>query len=321
MGKEQYFSVNHPEIFEFHDSRFELDCMDEKEIAVYVHGLNIFKDAEQNPKGYDLEIKLAHIRFYGISEFTYDPGRTWKTDENGNSIPIGQEVIYHGEEAFKRFRNDLQVGAEIFSHTIVDGDYYELYGLGSEPFFLVRFKASRIVIRWDDYLGPAWYELRKQFNRKLTLNTPNGEMCTDAHFIINYDSDELYNADDKNDVDWKDISIGIEYKDKKYWGRGTDCSGQDAFADLQKQLPDGVFLKCCLSCRHGNQSPFSNAFDSLYCMKDRIITEKSDLCHYTTDVGEVNKRGRCYTDICEDWAEQRDDMFVYSDYPNYLRNR
>lgn len=76
MNKKLYRSINHPEIFDYHDSVFELDHMDGKELAIYVQGLNICSDAEQNPKEYDLEIKKAHILFCGVSEFTYDPGRT-----------------------------------------------------------------------------------------------------------------------------------------------------------------------------------------------------------------------------------------------------
>ena len=56
--KDCYKSVNHPELFEFHDSVFELGYVDGKDIAVRVHGLNISKRTEQNPKGYDLEINI-----------------------------------------------------------------------------------------------------------------------------------------------------------------------------------------------------------------------------------------------------------------------
>ena len=313
-----YKSINHPEIFEFHDSTFELDHVDEKEIAVYVQGLNISKDTEQNPKKYALEIKRAHILFQGVSEFTYDPGRIWKTDDNGNSVPVGPEIKYRGKEALDKIKEDFLTGAEIYSHSIVEDDHYEICGHGNEPFFVISFKAQKIIVEWDEYLGPAWFELARQFNRELVLKTQDGDMLSEAHFVILYDSEELYKSDDTNDVDPKEIRVGIEFGGKEYWGRGKDCSGQDAFADLQKQLPDGVVLKCCLSCRHGNQSPFSNAFDLLYCMKDVIISGKMDLCHYITDTVEANTRKRCYTDVCEDWAKQSDDVFVYSDYPLYL---
>lgn len=122
MSSASYRSINHPEIFEFHDSIFELDYMDEKEIAVNVRRLNISKDTEQNPREYDLEIKQAHILFREVSDFTYDPGRTWKTDKAGNSVPVGPVIIYREKEAFNRILEDLQAGAEIYSHTIVDGD-------------------------------------------------------------------------------------------------------------------------------------------------------------------------------------------------------
>ncbi len=319
MDREYYQSVNHPEIFEFHDAWLKLDYTNEEEIAVFVENLNIREEAEQDPKGYDLEIKKAHILFHGVSEFSYNPGQTWIMDEQGNSVPVGSEIIYHGQEALERFTEDLRVGAHVFSHTIVDEDFYEIYGEGNEPFFLIRFKAQKCVVAWDEYKGPAWYVSRRWLKGSLTLNAPKGEITTEAQFWIDYDPDELYMEDEVDDVDPQKISVAIKYEGKDYWGRGKDCSGQEAMADLQNQLPDDVVLKCCLSCRHGNCSPFSNAFDLIYCMKDMVIKNKMDLCDYTTDAGEENKRRRHYTDLCEDWKEQRDDIYVYSDYPLYLK--
>ena len=316
----KYLSAGHPELFEFHDSLFELDHADENDLAVYVRGLNISGDAEENPKGYDLEIRRAHILFRGISEFTYDPGRTWKTDEHGNSVPVGPEIIYRGEEARDRFRKDLLAGADIYSHTIVEGDYFEIYGCGREPFFPIRFKAREFAVEWDDYLGPAWYVRDRCFNRELVLQTAEGEVKTKARLGLSYDPDELFRAERADEVDPKECSVVISFEGGDYCGRGKDCSGQDAFADLQKQLPDGVFLKCCLSCRYGNQSPFSNAFDTLWCMKDVPVAEKTDLCRPMADPAEAEKRERHCTDICGDWAEQSAAYFTYSDYPLYLKD-
>ena len=316
--KDRYLSVDRPNLFEFHDAVLEPGRLDEAKMAFDVYGLNISRDAEQNPKGYDLQIGKANIVFREVSDFSCTLGR-WKTDERGNWMPAETETVYRGKEALVKFKEDLRAGAEVWSHSIVDGDHYEIYGRGSEPFFLIRFKCSRLVIKWNDYQGPAWYELTKQFCRDLVLETPDGEMRVKAYVRIDYDPGELYSADDRNDIDPKEIRVGIRYGDKYFWGRGTDCSGTDAFADLQKKLPEGVFLKSCLTCRYGHQSPFSNAFDWLYCMKDVAVTEKTDLCPSLADPAEEERRRRCFTDICEDWAEQNEETFVYSNYPFDLK--
>ena len=306
-------------MFEFHDSTFELDYIEEDTIAVFGHRVNISKDAEQNPKKYDLEICKAHIIFYNVSDWAYEPWCEWKTDENGNSVPVGPQIIYRGEEAISRITEELREGIEVFSHTIVDGSFYSIEGRGMEPFFEIRFKAQSVAVEWDEYRGPAWYEVAKQFKQKIVLNTPNEEITTEAHYIIYYDSDKLYSVEDVNEIDLEKLSVGIKYTGQYYWGRGKESSGQDAFADIQRHLPDGVELKCCLSCRHGHQSPFSNKFDQLYCMKDVVITNKKDLCPHVTDDTEMNARSRHYTDICDDWAKQSAETYVYSDYPFYLK--
>ena len=54
--------------------------------------------------------------------------------------------------------------------------------------------------------------------------------------------------EDAGEVDPKEVSVGIQYQGRTFWGRGTDRYGQDALANLQKQLPDGVILHGSLPC-------------------------------------------------------------------------
>lgn len=243
----KYRSVDHPQFFEFHDSSLKLVFLTEDSISVYADCLNISKDAEQNPKRIDLEIKKAHITFYGVSDVTYEPWHTWKTDEQGNSVPVGPRIIFNGKEALKRISNELENGMEVFSHQIVDGDHFVLSGSGIEPYFDIMFKAERFTVEWNEYAGPAWYELTKQFKKEMIVSTPNGDVKTEVHFITAYDPDELYYADDPDSVLPKAVSVGMKYADKQYWGHGNDRSGQEAFSDLQKQLPDGIVLNYPLS--------------------------------------------------------------------------
>lgn len=48
----------------------------------------------------------------------------------------------------------------------------------------------------------------------------------------------------------------------------------DALVDLQKHLPDGVVLKCCMTCRHGNMCPFGNQPGELFVQKVLYLQRK-----------------------------------------------
>ena len=318
MSEGHYKVVDDLSIFEFHDSFLELDYIDGDEIAVYADMLNIHKDAEQNPKGYDLEIKKAHIKYCGTYDCSYSPGREYKKDEQGNWMPIGKEIVYQAEEAMTRITEELQHGINVFDHTTEDG-YIQIEGDGIEPFFTIKFKIQNVVIEWDEYLKPAWYELTKQFKRTVLIQTPKGETEEELHFVIHYDLNDVSGEDHVEDTDPILFSIGTRFEGKEYWGRGKNDSGIEAFANLQKQLPEGVELKFCLSCRYGNQCPFSNNFDFLYCMKDVIVKDKMDIVSHIEDAVEEARRSRCATDVCSDWERQCDDYYVYSDYPYYFK--
>ena len=239
----RYVSTDQTELFEFHDSWITLDSFDGNDLSLVAKGLNISKNAEQNPKGMDLQIEKARITFYGVSELVYDPGQTWETDENGNSVPVTPLIIYRGKEARERTEAELRQGAEVYSHSIKDGDEFEIFGTGDEPFFGIRCHASKVVIEWDNYRKPAWYESTKQYKREMTLVTPDKEVGVTANYVVEYDPNVLFAADSESEVDPKEISVCIEYEGRDYCGRGSDPSGKEALTDLQRQLPDGVIIK------------------------------------------------------------------------------
>ena len=330
MNETKYTVINKTDIFEFHDARLTLENKDGNNITIIAKGLCIHKDAEENPKGYDLEIEKAHITFYGISDQTYEPGRPWGKDANGNDIPLGPEIIYEGEKAWDRIiaesRNSFHVYSEACKvhHTedSQNGDDYEICGVGIEPVFFIKFRAQSVKVEWDEYSKPAWYELRKAVYSDLILSTPGGEQICKSCISRTYDKDELFSVEDPKDVDPKEVQVWLKYSDKEYWGNGTDYTGIDAYADLQQQLPKEITLKCCLSCKHGSMCPLGNQPNELFCLKDLKVGSKeelSDLSFWASEE-EKHKRSRRYTDMCEDWETQIDDYFTYTDFPCYLRS-
>jgi len=56
----------------------------------------------------------------------------------------------------------------------------------------------------------------------------------------------------------------------------------------------------------------------VFCTKDVLITQKSDLYYYTEDDREREKRSRQYCSSCEDYLPQTDDYYTYNDYLHYL---
>lgn len=110
------------------------------------------------------------------------------------------------------------------------------------------------------------------------------------------------------------VSISIEYDGQVYFGRGYEYLGIDAFVDLQKQLPQDVFIKCCLSCKHGNQCPVGNSSNELFCTNDVEIKQPEDLWLYTEDELERQKRLCSYAKVCNDWQKQSEEYFTYNDF-------
>ena len=110
------------------------------------------------------------------------------------------------------------------------------------------------------------------------------------------------------------VVVSIEYEGQIFSGYGYEYLGIDAFVDLQKQLPEGVIIKSCLSCRYGNQCSVGNEPNELFCTKDVEIKQAEDLWLYTEDESERKKRSRSYSYVCEDWKEQAEDYFTYNDF-------
>lgn len=158
--------------------------------------------------------------------------------------------------------------------------------------------------------------MHKQYQSKITLSTPDGEKEFDS-LIICHDEDVCSSGGDA--VKAPSVLVGIEYEGKKIWGRGKEYLWFDAFADLQRQLPDAVKLKCCLTCRHGNLCPFGNTPGEVFCTKDVIIQHRNDVMFYTENDAEREKRSRNCTDTCQDYQEQSEDYYTYNDYIFYVK--
>lgn len=154
----------------------------------------------------------------------------------------------------------------------------------------------------------------RQYKCDVTLDTPLGERKYNAYIVCN-EEDMCYQGEL---IKEPSVNVCIKYEGNEVWGRGKDCLWIDAFADLQNKLPQNAKLKCCLVCKHGNMCPSGNCPDELFCTKDVVITQKSDLFFYTEDKAERDKRLRKYTDVCESFELQSENCFIYNDWLDYL---
>ena len=301
-------------IFEFHDSEFSFVSFDGKDLVVSASMVNIHKDTPQNPSKYDLEIDSAEITFQNFHDATFEPGRAWATGEDGKSYPVGPQVIFREQDAIDRILDELQNSLTVF-HFEKDEGGYSIGGCGIEPYFEISFDFDGVTVSWDEYKKKAWYELHRQYRYDAVLRTPNGDET--VKLMVSCHEEPVYYKGSLEQP--PTVNVGCTFAGKEYWGHGSDYLWIDAFADLQKQLPEGIFLKCCLTCRHGNLCPAGNAPNEVFCTKDVLITQKSDAFFYTVEDAECTKRSRQYCNLCQDYQPQTDDYYTYNDYLDFMK--
>lgn len=298
----KYRAVNQLDCFEFHDTVFTFVRFDNDELVVSAKHLNIHKSTEQNTSDYDLEIDCAKIVFKGLQTHSFEPSREWKIDEKGNSYTNDPLIIFKGQEAEDKLMQEIRNGIKIY-YFGRDGDsQYCIEGCGIDPFFTTKFSFDSVTVEWDGYLKKAWYEFHKQQQFEITLNTPVGEKNATVYIICSYEDESLY-----EDFVKQTVNVCIKYNGKELWGRGADYLWIDAFVNLQEQLPDGVTIKCCLTCKHGKFCPVENQLGELFCTKDVLFNEKSNLFFYTEDETERAKHSRNYTYVCKKYQPKSDE--------------
>ncbi|MBQ9994551.1 MAG: hypothetical protein IJP17_07565 [Clostridia bacterium] len=311
----KYRTENRLELFEFHDSDISLVGFEDDELVVSAKHLNIHADAEQNPSEHDLEIDCAKITFRGFRALSFEPAVPWEVGAGGNPHPVGAPIVYRDSEALDKIKDALRNQITIFDFDRKDGSCYFLDGSKNGHFFTMTFCFDSVLVEWDEYKSKAWYELHRQYKYSFTLATPDGDEEVEV-FVHCHDEEVYCNG---TLLQAPSVTVSLEYAGSEFRGEGKDYLWADAFADLQRRLPDGVMLKCCLGCKHGNMCPVGNNPGELFCTKDVAITQKSDLFFYTEDCDERDSRSRQYCDACVDYEAQCDEYFTYNDFLYYLK--
>ena len=300
--------------FEFHDSNWEFDSWENGDLTVKVKNLNIHKKTIQNIQRSDMQIEEATLTFIGINKLTYTPPRTWKKDENGNSYTDDPLVVHENDEAKEHFIAELKEGVEVFYFDNKDG-IYDLGGVGSE-FVSFNFDFDHVRIEWNSYDQKAWYEGHKCYNKELVLATSGGDVTVKA-MLREHNVPVYYNGVRAEPTS---MTVTVDLDGKKYWSNTICHTWEEAFASLQKSLPEGVKIKCCLSCRHGNFCPYGNKNDEIYCLKNDSPKNKLDVCDLLNGDKDLTAKRKDVSFICPDYREAIEGHYAYNDYLNCLND-
>lgn len=161
----KYISTRIFSDFEFHDAFFKLESFEGNTITFSVRYLNIHKNTAQNSGSTDMELEIAHVTFCNFRLISFDPGRTWKQNNNGEFYTEEPHVIFEGKTAEEKFLKELHVGTTVYEFgTLENGNHY-FSGTGDEPWFEVQFLFDSATIGWDEFRKPAWYE-EHPFNKR-----------------------------------------------------------------------------------------------------------------------------------------------------------
>lgn len=297
------------DLFEFHDSVFSFVSFDGKDLVVSAECLNIHEEAEENPHDCDMEIDLATISWQNVQILSLRP---W-LDENGNWYSNESQIVFTGKEAEEKLIYALKDGITLNDIDVQQFDDHAMIEIEATApkYFLATFSYSDVTVEWDTYRKKAWYECFKEYRYEITLSTPDGEQK--APLCVRWDEENEYAPS---------VTVGIKFQDQEMWSHGKEYLWEDAFADLQKQLPADVILKCCLTCRYGSLCPFGNAPGEFYCTRGVEITSKNDLCDWFNENNdaEIKSRTRNCADTCEDYKQQSNDFFTYNDYLCYYES-
>ncbi len=302
----KYISTNRFSDFEFHDAKLEFVSFKDNTLIVSAEGLNIHKDTEQNVNEYDMEIDSAIITFENFEIVSLEPIRAYKMDENGKLYTDEPQVFYNGKEAEQILIAELKESVSLNGLNAYNENEKAIieFDTNGEAVFNTVFFCTNYKIEWDDYHGRAWYTYYENYRFDITLNTPQGEQKNEIRISSK--------RDDDNCIVY--VSAYVRYNEKDYFGSGKEYDWIDAIADLQKNLPNDVTFKSCVACKHGSMCPVGNCINEVFCVKDIVPKEKSDLFFYTEDDNEREKRRREFFYCCNDFAPQSEDYFTYNDY-------
>ncbi len=115
-----------------------------------------------------------------------------------------------------------------------------------------------------------------------------------------------------------DITVRIEYAGNEYVASGEEPEWTDAFADLQKKLPQDVVIKCCLSCRHGTLCPYGCIPNMVLCAQSQHIESKYDVIEWLEEA-DIDSIKRSSFQSCDQFEPAGELYYTYNDFLHWMR--
>ena len=113
------------------------------------------------------------------------------------------------------------------------------------------------------------------------------------------------------------VSISLILNGVKYVGHGKSCDVDEPIADLQKKLPKGTLIKCCVTCQYGHFCPYGSDGDTVLCIFPEKISDKLDLIDLMAeDRYHINK----IPSSCENFTPANKEFYSYNSFLDYLNN-
>lgn len=84
-------------------------------------------------------------------------------------------------------------------------------------------------------------------------------------------------------IDQETLQLCLSFGGASFWSKGTSGGFEDELLDIQQALPEGAYLKACISCAFSDYSPAGQSlFGSLACFRGnkeayRQVTNKRAL--------------------------------------------
>lgn len=153
--------------------------------------------------------------------------------------------------------------------------------------------------------------MEKHLHANIPLLTPTGTVIVPIKILYS-DNEATTNPESQISL----LYDGIEYK-----GTGADFLWEDAFADLQMQLPGEIKIACCMTCCHGNMCPYGNSENQLFCTKGLKVTSKEDLCNLFDQSALFAEGMVTSLDYCDGFIYQSDESYTYNDFWYQLKKK
>lgn len=94
----------------------------------------------------------------------------------------------------------------------------------------------------------------------------SGDTCHDGSLEVIL---ELGKPEDRGFLDKEALNLTLSYNNKVISGSGNSGWFEDELNEIQKQLPEGDYMKVCINCAYSDYSPYGHGtFGGMMCFKN-----------------------------------------------------